>query len=116
MRALFPAIGESAPLCARTLRAHVIRPMVSQLGTHRERHRSPTADPRAARRMLTMMGVLSSLGCHPLYAAAECRAPVVLALCEPLSWWKVAVDRHRPLCLPGPSEGPGRACAPRSSA
>ena len=85
VRALFPAIGESAALCARTLRAHVIRPMVGQLSTHRERHRSPTADPRAARRMLTMMRVISSLGCHPLYAAAECRAPVFLALCEHLS-------------------------------
>ena len=85
VRALFPAIGESAALCARTLRAHVIRPMVNQLSTHRERHRSPTAEPRAARRMLTMMRVISSLGCHPLYAAAECRAPVFLALCEHLS-------------------------------
>ena len=71
--------------------------MVAQLGAHRERHHTERAEPRAARRMLTMMRVIASLGCHPLYAAAECRAPVVLALCEPLSWWKVAVDRHRPL-------------------
>ena len=91
VRALCHTIGESAPLCPTTLRNSVLRPMISQLTSHRERHRA-ASEPRATRRMLTMMRTITGLGCHPLYAAPECRGQVLLALCEHLTADELSVE------------------------
>ncbi|KAL1524613.1 hypothetical protein AB1Y20_019502 [Prymnesium parvum] len=68
-------LPEGEPISAETLRSQIIEPMAEAMRQRRGE------EPQV---MLCMMETLGAVCCQELYASDECRAAVVLALCDGL--------------------------------